>query len=83
MSLSLCIYIYIYIYIYKSKGTAACPAGATQWTGWRSIPPGAVRPISLLRFTLLGFVDSNFPGNPLWAWEFHPSILRLCLSQAP
>ena len=25
-----------------------------------------LRPISLLRF-----VDSNFPANSLWAWEFH------------
>ena len=35
-----------------------------------------VRPISLL--TLL---DSNFPGNPLWTWEFHPFKLRVCLSR--
>ena len=25
--------------------------------------------------------DSNFPGNSLWPWEFHPLNLRLCLSQ--
>ena len=42
----------------------------------RSIEPYFVtpnRPITLL--------DSNFPGNTLWAWEFHPLISRLCLSQ--
>ena len=26
-------------------------------------------------------LDSNFPGNPLWAWEFHPLELILCSSQ--
>ena len=26
-------------------------------------------------------VDSKLPGNSLWAWEFHPLKLRLCLSQ--
>ena len=31
-----------------------------------------VRPISLLTLSLLTLLDSNFPGNPLWAWEFHP-----------
>ena len=29
-------------------------------------------PISLLRLSLLRFVDSEFPGNSLWTWEFHP-----------
>ena len=41
----------------------------------------AVRPISLLRLSLLRSVDSKLPGNYLWAWEFHPLKLRLCLSQ--
>ena len=31
--------------------------------------------------TLLTLLDSNFPGNSLWAWEFHPFKSRLCLSQ--
>ena len=31
--------------------------------------------------TVLRLLDSNFPGNPLWAWEFHPLQLILCLSQ--
>ena len=38
-------------------------------------------PISLLTLPLLTLLDSSFPGNPLWAWEFHPFKLRLCLSQ--
>ena len=42
---------------------------------------GQLRPISLLRLSLLRFVDSRFPGNSLWTWEFHPSTLRFCLSQ--
>ena len=40
-----------------------------------------IRPISLLTLSLLRLLGSNFPGNPLWAWEFHPLKLRLCLSQ--
>ena len=41
----------------------------------------SVRPISLLALSLLTVLDSNFPGNSLWAWEFHPFKLRLCSSQ--
>ena len=41
-----------------------------------------VRPISLLRLSLLRFVDSNFQGKSLLTWEFHPLDLRFCLSQA-
>ena len=37
--------------------------------------------MSLLRLSLLRFVDSNFPGIPLFAWEFQPLELRFCLSQ--
>ena len=31
-----------------------------------------VRPISLLTLRLLTLLESKLPGNPLWAWEFHP-----------
>ena len=31
-----------------------------------------LRPIALLRLSLLRFVDSRIPRNPLWTWEFHP-----------
>ena len=40
-----------------------------------------VRPISLLRLSLLRLLDSNFWENSLWAWEFHPLNLWFCLSQ--
>ena len=42
-----------------------------------------LRPISLLRLSLLRLLDSNFPGNYVWTWEFHPLRLRLrlCSSQ--
>ena len=60
--------IYIYIYICSDPG----PQGRSGLS--------AVRPISLLRLSLPRFVDSNFPGNSLWAWEFHSSNLRFCLS---
>ena len=39
------------------------------------------RPISLLISSLLRLLDSNFPGNFLWAWELHPLNLRWCLSR--
>ena len=42
-----------------------------------------LRPISQLTLSLLRLLDSNFPGTPLWALEFHPLKLRLRLSQAP
>ena len=32
---------------------------------------------------LLRLLDSNFPGNSLWAWEFHPLKLRSCLNLTP
>ena len=41
----------------------------------------ALRPISRLTLPLLTLLDSNFPGNSLWAWESHPLQLRLSLSQ--
>ena len=31
----------------------------------------SIRPVSLLRLSLLRFVDSTFSENSLWAWEFH------------
>ena len=42
-----------------------------------------LRPISLLTLSLQTLLDSKFPGNPLWAWEFHPLELRLRWSQTP
>ena len=36
---------------------------------------------SLLTLPLLTLLDSNSRENSLWAWEFHPLELRLCLSQ--
>ena len=35
-------------------------------------------PISLITLSLLRLLDSNFPENPLWAWEFHPLNLQFC-----
>ena len=40
-----------------------------------------VRPISLLRLSLLWLLVSEFPGNALRAWEFLPLTLRFRLSQ--
>ena len=57
---------------------------------WPSHPRGIprsqtffpIRPTSLLRLSLLRCLDSKLLGNPLWAWEFHPLELRLCLSRS-
>ena len=51
---------------------------------WRVVGygPEVVRWVLLRPISLLRLLDSNFPGNPLWTWEFHPLILRFCLSQA-
>ena len=42
-----------------------------------------LRPISLLTLSLLTLLGSNFPGVPLWAWEFHPLELRSMLESNP
>ena len=36
-----------------------------------------IRPVSIPRLSLLRFVDSSFPGNSLWTWDFHPEIHNL------
>ena len=51
------------------------------WKNCGSAHKLKLRPISLLRLSLLRLLDSNFPGNSPWAWEFHPLNSRLCLSQ--
>ena len=38
-----------------------------RWDGGKH-----VRPLSLLRLSLLRFVDSKCHGNSAWTWEFHP-----------
>ena len=52
-----------------------------DWDPGVPAPLPVVPPISLLTLSLLTSLDSNFPVNPLWAWEFHPLSSRLCLSQ--
>ena len=52
------------------------PLACLWWESQSAIRPIHARPISLLRLSLLRLLDSNFPGNPLWAWEFHPLKLR-------
>ena len=41
------------------------------------------RPISLLRLSLLRLLDSDFPGNSLWAWEFQPFNIKILLESTP
>ena len=42
-----------------------------------------LRPISPLTFSLLRLIDSSFPGNSLWAWEFHPLKIKVVLESNP
>ena len=54
-------------------------AGMTQERPGVSLTPNL---ISLPRISLLRFIDSRFPGNSLWAWEFHPLKLRLIMLES-
>ena len=66
--------IYIYVYrLWDAGGPSPSPVPASLHVFHR--------PISLLRLSLLRLLDSNFPGNVLWAWKLHPLELRLYLSQ--
>ena len=61
ISLSLCIYIYIYIYIHNVYIHRCLREDAS-----RRLPAGQkLRPISLLRLSLLRFLGSNLLGNSL------------------
>ena len=46
-------------------------------------PANAASPVSELRISKLRFLDSNFPGNSLWAWEFHPLEIQILLESEP
>ena len=88
---------HIYIYIYRSLGGrpytrwASRPGSSISgWFWWSRRGPGSrsdsiqtlyLRPISLLRSSLLRVFDSSFIGNYLWAWKCHPLKSRFCLSQ--
>ena len=65
--------------------TTASTATATMWLFYGAPPveidvacSTANSPTNIMDF---GGFDSNCPGDSLWAWEFHPFELRLCLSQ--
>ena len=53
-----------YIILYRAR------RGRSRSARGRPKDAKDVRPISLLTLRLLTLLDSNFPGNPLWAWEF-------------
>ena len=65
-----------------SHGMGGCNAQWCTVTRYRrNLIRRTVRPISLLALSLPTLLESNLPGNRLWAWECHPWKLRLCLSQ--
>ena len=70
---SACTYEYVHMYWHMDMDT--------DMDLDMGISMDVVRPISLLRLSLLRLLDSNFPVNSLMAWEFHPLNLRFCLSQ--
>ena len=49
--------------------------------GWWWEP--GVRPIFLLRLSLLSFVDSKYPGNSTWTWAFHTLKTKILLESNP
>ena len=59
----ICIYIYRererYRYVCSERGLAHVRGVTNAWAAWLCL-------ISLLRLSLLGLLDSNFPGDPLW-----------------
>ena len=67
--------MYIYIYIERERERERYMQAVQMRRSF------GVRPISLLTLSLRRLLDSNFPGNPLWTWEYHPLRLRLCSSQ--
>ena len=70
MYIYILIYIYIYTHIYNNSEAVGAPRLPGQLTCRRQIASELVRPISLLRLSLLRLLGSNFPGNSLRAWEF-------------
>ena len=86
-------HIYTHIHMYIPAGspvTASDASAATHLAGRRdTLDPRAspvtgelrINTISLLTLRLLTLLDSNFPGNSIWALEFHFFKLRLCLGQ--
>ena len=75
-----CVYIYIYIYICTTSGVGPLEAAECHVD---LLGAPYLRPISLLTLPLPTLPDSNFRGNPLWAWEFNPLKLRLCFDSNP
>ena len=76
--------IYIYIYIYVHRERFMYLSTCDHWTSeTRKAANTLLRPISLLTLSLLRLLDSNFPGNSLWAWEFHPLRIKIMLESNP
>ena len=57
--------------------------GRTCCSGGLLFPTGTGTPNSLLSLSLLRLLDSNFPGNSLWAWAFPPLNFKSRLESNP
>ena len=88
-----CIHIYIYIYIYIHYGSLLHQAGEGE-RHQRLPGPTAYYELLFLHYytsnlptnivpTNIAWVklSRKIPRKSLWAWEFHPFKLRVCLSQ--
>ena len=76
-----CVYIYIYIHMY-GRAFVAAPVEPLK-SSCLPFDDIMIRPILLLTLRLLRLLDSKFPGNPLWAWEFPPITISIMLESNP
>ena len=68
------VYVYVYIYIYIYKYCILLHYISFDVCCTPNLPTNIIPTLTLL--------GSNFPVNPLWAWEAHPFHLGICSSQA-
>ena len=66
----------------KTLGAKQAHTKSAENDGASTCHRQAIRPISLLRLSLLRFVDSKLPENPLWTWEF-PLKTKILLESNP
>ena len=81
--LSLSLYIYIYIYIYICIHICVYIHLYIIHLSKPRLQAGDLRPISLLRSSLLRLLDSNFPGNSPMELGIPPLRVKITLESSP